>query len=201
MKAIVIALAFGDIYTNEDSPKLIRPLDGSISRLIEGLRKARELRANTLQILCTAGYGKINPRKSHPNRKVSLAKQIEKWILESDTFWGHCLKNHLTAEPLCWSTRNEIRVGIKKSLRLNLDSWDNSETHLIVASNWAHLPRIWLYTKLYTPKTWKVHLVRAKHRFSLTDHVLEIPKIARDILYVLKVTDRLNQIRRQHLSH
>ncbi len=85
--------------------------------------------------------------------------------------------------------RNEVRLGLKVAQRLI----DEGEVKVVIASNLAHLFRIWMYTMLYTSKSWRVKLVRAHHRFLVMDHLGEVVKVVRDVLYILRVRRRLRR--------
>jgi len=182
MKKIVgISLGFGDIYDEGGIGKLHQPLDGSIARFNAVAKCKPEL------IICTAGYSRKSPTAPSKERKLSLAHQLNRYVTEYDQKWEH----RLFTRPLCWSTRNEIRVGIKIAKCRDIDGV--TPFVLVIASNLTHLPRICMYTKLYAPKNWRVKLVRARHHFSVLDHSLEPPKIARDIIYIVKVLWRLRR--------
>ncbi len=189
-KFVGIALALGDIYTNGGSGKLIQPVDGAIARYI-AVRDYLEEFSNDRNslIICTAGYSKKHPRYAEllPDyrlgRVVSLAAQLFRYCSERG------LRLPL-AYPLCWSTRNELRIGIKTALKSFATK--DEEVTVVIASNFTHLIRIWLYAKMYTPKNWKFKLVRARHQFTLMSHLMEIPKIIRDLDYALRVWSRLD---------
>ena len=183
MKTVAIALALGDIYDERGLGHINKPLDGGIARfktVTEWLLPKDSL------VVCTAGYSKKNPTEQNEMRRMSLAGQLERYIIEYDQFW----ENNFVAKPLCWSTRNEVRVGIKLVQRIGFVK-KSELANLIISSNFSHLIRIWLYTKMYTPKKWRVRLIWAHHQFSLMSHVIEIPKMIRDILYFIKVLYRL----------
>ncbi len=176
MKHFVISLALGDIYGNSGKGELNEPLDGAIARFKAGM-SALPHDVDTA-VICTAGYSKKEPRIPQPERLVSLAEQLGRYISTHHLFTN--IK--VFTKPICWSTRNEVRIGIKIAQRLGYVRKED-EVDVIIASNLTHLFRIWLYAKLYTPKNWRFVAVRAKHQFSLVSHLLELPKIVRDLHY------------------
>ena len=188
MKTVAISLALGDIYSDGGIGEINKPLDGAVARF-EAITK--EVSVTEALILCTAGYGKKEPLIPKRYRTLSLAGQLSRYVNQYRQEWS----KHLVTKPLCWSTRNEVRVGIKLAQRLGFVR-GSEPANLLVSSNASHLIRIRLYTKLYTPKSWKVRQVSAKHQFSLISHLLEIPKIARDIIYSLRVLKRLRSFKR-----
>lgn len=191
MKQFAISLALGDIYGNSGNGKLKEPLDGAIARFKAGV-SALPHDVDTA-IICTAGYSKKEPRIPQPERLVSLAGQLERYVSK------HYLFTHIkvVTKPICWSTRNEVRIGIKVAQRLGYVRKED-EVDVIIASNFTHLFRIWLYAKLYTPRNWRFVPVRAKHQFSFVSHVLELPKIVRDLHYSAKVLLRLRRLKRHN---
>lgn len=188
-KTVVISLALGSLFEDEGLGKLIIPVDGAISRFYAGTKHV--LINDRSLVVCTAGYGKKDPRKPQQGFRLSLAEQLARYVAIHDKFW----KPHLSAVPLCWSTRNEIRLGIKQAVRLGFAN-KHEPTLLIVASNAIHLIRIWLYLKMYKPQSWALRLVKAKHPFSFISCVGELFKIARDLKYALTVKSKLKGIRR-----
>ncbi len=184
-KFVGIALAFNDIFTDLGlGGDLIRPLDGSIIRYSAVRDYLDRFKFDDSVIVATAGFTKKTPRKISPTeREVSLANQLFKYCDQYNSRLP-------LAETLCWSTRSEIRIGIKTAIRRGFASKDEKDVTVVIASNLTHLIRIWLYAKIYTPKTWKFKLIRVKHRFSFWSHLLEIPKLIRDIDYSLRLRSR-----------
>lgn len=180
MKVIGICLALGHIYQNRGKGELVRPLDGAIARFDRVTKRAAEIysldKKGTLNLICTAGYSKAHPYCAERPGEVSLAGQLDRFVNDHARKW----KKFLRAEPLCWSTRNEIHEGIQLALRERHAKKDEAAV-LLIASNWAHLPRVWLYAQLYKPKAWKLELLVAHHSFSLRDYLLEIAKIGREL--------------------
>lgn len=183
-KTLGIILALGDLYGDAGEGELHRPLDGGVSRIEAAI--ARMVPATCSLLVCSAGYSKEDPGVPSPERLASLAEQAARFIYERHDSWIH----YLVARPLCWSTRNEVRVGIKVALLEKFATRDE-KVRVVIATNLSHMPRVWLYTKLCAPKNWRVELVRARHQFSLMSHLLEAPKLARDIVYTLRVFYRL----------
>ena len=186
MKTVAISLAFGDIYRGAGTGHLKQPLDAAVARF-KAVTAGITCDDNSL-IVCTAGYSKKHPTVPQPERQVSLAEQLGRYVGEYETRWT----SRLVAKPLCWSTRNEVRVGIKYAQRMAFAS-KNEEAIVAIASNFTHLIRIWLYAILYTPKNWKIKMIWARHRFSLWAHLFEPPKIARDVIYIMRVLWRLRR--------
>ncbi|MBP6948709.1 MAG: hypothetical protein KBC41_04370 [Candidatus Pacebacteria bacterium] len=189
MKTIGILLALGDIYSNSGIGSLNKPIDGGVSRF-KAVTSNIPCDENSL-IVCSAGYTQKNPSTPHPERMLSLAGQIARYINENEVAWN----DFLIAKPLCWSTRNEVRLGIKLAINEQFVKRDEKVT-LVISSNLSHLARVWLYTKLYIPKNWEVKIVRAHHQFSLFSHILEVPKIIRDVVYTVKVLNRLQRFKK-----
>jgi len=192
-KTVGISLALGDLYSRDGVGPLIHPLDGAIARFRALTRAINPLEPHI--IVCSAGYCRQDPTRPQPHRHVSLAGQLAKYVRKEEGVWV----NDLVSKPLCWSTRSEVRVGIKLAQRLGFAKKEEKVT-VMVASNFSHLFRIWLYTELYTPGNWKVRLVRAHHKFSLVSHLLEFPKIIRDLLYIHRVLARLKRIKSKFLQ-
>lgn len=192
MKTIAISLALGDIYTDKGLGRINKPFDGAVARF-EAIARAVENK-NAL-IICTAGYTRKQPLTPQKERVISLSGQLARYVSE----YKPSLVKRLLCKPLCWSTRNEVRVGIKLAQRVGFAN-KTELANLFIVSNASHLIRVWLYTKFYTPPAWKVNFVKAEHHFSIISHLLEIPKILRDILYILRVLDRLESIKRLHTA-
>lgn len=193
-KFIGISLALGDIYDDDGTGKLIRPVDGAIARYELVRDYVEEFSDNRHSvIICTAGYSKGYPRcieflkNGNLGRMASLSEQLFRYCSENGTRLP-------LAYSLCWSTRNEVRIGIKTALRC-FASREELVT-VVIASNLTHLIRIWLYAKMYTPKGWNFKLIRVKHQFTLMSHLMEVPKFIRDFDYTLRVHSRLNRLRR-----
>ncbi|MFM2383633.1 MAG: hypothetical protein RIQ72_205 [Candidatus Parcubacteria bacterium] len=202
-------LALGDIYTPKG--KLILPVDGVVDRLratCDWIDLSVGVADSTL-LFASAGYAKRSRFASQlfPNdkRPLSLANQLSKYLAEHYGEDSSLIPSaKLSAEPLCWSTRNEVRVAIKRTkawMKENGYDEQNSEVVFVVASHWAHLPRIWLYCKWYLPKEWSVKLVVAKHAFSLRSHLIEPPKFLRDCWLLRRVLSRLNRMKVKHVRY
>ncbi len=177
-------LALGDIFS-PNGTELRLPIDGSIDRLRTMCHWVDDCAGSTDSTLywASAGYAKRTPGVSqlepHPGRQVSLAEQVSRYLkLLHATTAAEGEKPDiipapkLLAKPLCWSTRNEIRVAVRRTQRWMKEHGyinQNSEVIFVVASQWAHLPRIWLYCKWYVPREWGVKLLRSSHEFT---HVL-----------------------------
>lgn len=185
MKKIAIALALGDIYAQGGVGELKQPLDGACARFAAVTRGMTC--DNDSLVICTAGYSDTNPTVPHDSRRLSLAGQLERYVRET----GNTYFLRLTAKPLCWSTRNEVRLGIKIAQRRSFANKEEKDVQVVIASNLTHLFRIWLYLLLYTPKNWKIKLVWAHHHFSLMSHLLEPIKVIRDLVYIVRVLHRL----------
>lgn len=170
MNAVVIVLGLADIFGNEGQGEIIKPLDGSIKRFTDGVGALTVSTSNFL-VICTAGYDATSPREPVKNaRKVSLAHQFERWVLiEMPDF-----QDFLRITPLCWSTRKEVKLGIRLAMRESGFGPDD-DVELVIASNPLHLLRIWLCTKWYAPKKWRVRLIPSFHAFSLASWLREIP--------------------------
>ncbi|MDB5259040.1 MAG: hypothetical protein JWO73_248 [Candidatus Taylorbacteria bacterium] len=188
MKTIGIALALGDIYEAAGSGRLHMPLDGGIARLDGLIRQMTRDRSSL--IVATAGYSKHEPLVPQPDRMVSLADQLARYVRINTVLW----EDRVLAKPLCWSTRNEIRNGIKLAQRAGF-AGRNEPVRVLIASNWLHLIRIRLYTSLYMPKSWKVQFTAVDDRFSFRSHMSEFPKIIRDMLLNARILRRARRIR------
>jgi hypothetical protein len=186
MKTVAISLAFGDIYKEAGIGPLKQPLDAAVARF-KAVTAGITCDDYSL-VVCTAGYSKKHPTVPQSERQASLAEQLGRYVGEYEARWA----SRLVAKPLCWSTRNEVRVGIKYAQRIAFVS-KNEEAVVVIASNFTHLVRIWLYAILYTPRNWKIKMIWARHCFSLRAHLLEPPKIARDVIYILRVLWRLRR--------
>ncbi len=179
MKIVAISLALGDIYKDGGLGEINQPIDGAIERFNTVIKYEPSL------VICTAGYSRKSPRKPVKERQVSLSDQLQRYIKENEKWWNE----RLIAKPLTWSTRNEIRLGIKLAIREGFDREDE-DVILVVASNFSHLVRIWLYLRLYAPQAWNIKMVRAHHKFTLFSHFLEMPKFLRDLRYLCRIVWR-----------
>lgn len=188
MKTIGIILALGDLYQDAGTGKLHEPVDGVVDRLDVILEIAKDC-PQGLILVSTAGYSKKHPITPQPERVVSLADQLHRFVANHRSSY----LNNLVAKPLCWSTRDEVRAGIKVARRIIADRQDKAR--LVLASNWWHLPRIWLYTQVYVPKDWQVIIAPSKRRFSIRDLLMEGVKTVRDISYFIRVVARLRHYR------
>lgn len=179
MRSVGIVLALGDIYDCRGIGNLRHPVDGVADRF----RAIMAVCDSDFVLVSTAGYSKESPQAPVLERQVSLCRQFERYLCEIRS----SALNKLIAVPLCWSTRNEVRVGIKTAIsRGEIDR--DEPVELIIASNWTHLPRIWLYAKVYMPKKWKLRLVVAKRKFSFGDSFLVEPaKTVRDAMYFIRL--------------
>ncbi len=184
-KVIGISLACGDIFGNKGMGALKKPIDVSVERL-EAIIKELKGEMNSL-IVCTAGYGRENPDEPNEKRILSLADQLKRY--EHDRFWS----DSLVAEPLCWSTRNEIRFGIGLAQYLNFVKKDDVDVVVVVASHPAHSFRIKMCLHFYVPKAWKVKFVPVEHKFPMFDRMLEIVKIAKDFACIVISRWQLNR--------
>lgn len=198
MKQLAISLALGDLYDDAGRGLLRVPVDGGIARfraVTHALPPSDEV-----LVICTAGCSRHAPRTPQPERQVSLAGQLKRHVQKCAPWWNE----RLVAVPLCWSTRNEVRIGIKYALRGEAGrpafARTDERVEVRIASNLTHLIRIMLYAQLYVPRTWKIKLVRARHHFSLRSHVMEPLKIARDMWYIFRVLHRLRRVRRLRQS-
>jgi hypothetical protein len=190
-KTLAISLALGDLYDEAGYGDLRYPIDGAVARF-EAVTRGMSCDTSSL-VVCTAGFCKNDPRVPQLHRRISLATQLNNYLIANRNFdWVE----RLFAKPMCWSTRNEVRLGIKVAQHTGFAN-KNERVTVRIASNMSHLIRIWLYAEMYTPDNWKFQLVRARHRFSLISHLLEIPKFMRDLWYVIKVRNRLKRITRR----
>lgn len=80
-------------------------------------------------------------------------------------------------EPTGWGTESEIKSAIDV-IKHKLADTRNYDITLVVATNWAHMPRVWLLVAMYKPKRWKCVFVTAKHYFSPWSYLREIPATA-----------------------
>jgi hypothetical protein len=179
-KTVVLALAFGDIYDEAGEGRLIQPVDGAVERLRCGLRTAKEIGAE-YRIFCTAGFTRQIPCREQPKRLVSLADQMLRFLSE-DTGLASETEN-FTAIPLCWSTEAEVQQGIQLSKQCFVQVDD--EVTLVIATNWAHIPRVWIHAKKYLPAGWELKLVCAHHAFGYEFYTLEPLKVLRDATVAL----------------
>lgn len=188
-KYIGIALALDDVFDRQGAGYVKRPVSGTVSRY-DTLNHAIPLYAPKVRIYASAGYSRESPLEASPERTVALADQLKRFV---STYRRQSLKR-LEARGCCWSTRSEVRVGIKMALREGFAQKDE-DAMLVIASNAAHLPRVALYALVYKPEAWDLMLVRARHRFGLIDTLLEAPKIVRDLVYFGRVFYRLRRMR------
>ena len=181
MRIIGICLALGHIYQNKGKGERKRPVDGAVARFEAVTDYADELyKANKKVkpfLICTAGYTWENPRRPEHEGDLSLAEQLDRYVVDHAGKW----KQFLHTEPLCWGTRNEIREAIALAERQGF-ARPGDEVILLIASNWAHIPRVSIYANLYLPKGWKLKLLVAHHRFSVLDYLKEVVKLTRDAL-------------------
>ncbi len=193
MKHLLISLALGDIYSKGGTGPLNTPVDGAVARF-KALTDTATCDEQTL-VVCTAGFARGCPFYAKPIREISLAGQLRRYVAENSPQW----LERLVVKPRCWSTRNEVRLGIKEAMR---SGFANKEEPVMVfiASNMAHLPRISLYARMYLPKKWGVMLVRASHPFTLWSHIQEPIKIRRDLFYILRVRRRLRRLKLRQLA-
>lgn len=188
MKTLGIALALGDIYRDGGAGEVIKPFDGAVARF-DGLIRAIDTMVTL--IVSTAGYSKNIPLYPQPERQVSLAKQLERFLREH----RKALVPWVTTRPLCWSTRNEVRVGMKLAQQCGFAKKDE-KVKVVIASNATHLLRITLYAFFYKPRMWTFRPVIVRHHFSLQSHLLEPVKLLRDVVYVFRVLARVKRIKR-----
>jgi len=175
-KYVAIALSLGDILNHRADPGTILgrviktrngQVDGAIYRydaLVRWLSLHRCL-DNRTKIMATGGYSKEEPLVPNPGRPVSLADQLRQYLVEV-RHADHDELARLSAYPCCWGTGPEIRMGI--ALAKGKDGFIQPEDRvtLIVATNWSHIPRVWLYCLRYKPKAWKLRLLPVSHYFS-----------------------------------
>lgn len=158
VKTVVIALALSDIYSPSGS--LIEPLDGSIARFDAAV--AGIPNNDSTVIVATAGYHKTAPLVPRPNRPVSLAKQLERYVETYRPKWYPLL----IAEPRGYGTYPEIWNGVRLAIEKG-DADPNLPTQLVIATNWLHTWRVKLYCKrLKLPPRWTVEVRCAKHVFT-----------------------------------
>jgi hypothetical protein len=175
---IAIVLAFGDIYERGGEGNIILPIDGVLSRLqatVAGLDPA-----STIAVVCTAGYSRKSPTRSIPQRRVSLAGQLRRYMVDHAKGWVP----KLFAEPLCWSTENEIRTALRLA-REQFGIQGTDQLHIVTASHWAHVPRIHLFLYRYRSAGWTHEVRVARHRFGAVNYLIEPIKLVRDLVSVL----------------
>jgi hypothetical protein len=197
MKTLGIWLAFGDIYAEGGLGAPIVPYDGSTKRLKRLLQEVARAPLCKWRIVTTAGYSKRAPRHQVEEREVSLADQQARWVTEEHPWY----RERLLVRPLIYSTRNEIKVGMKQAVRSGFYSCEEP-TRVVVASHPLHLVRIALYCVMYCPRGWQWKLLPVWHQFSFYSYVHEFAALARDLCYGLTLAYRLYRFRHSHnLTH
>jgi hypothetical protein len=198
-------LALGDIYTPDGV--LHKPVDGVVARLKGSCRwihRYAGLNDPTL-FFASAGYARPNKWTSQlypwQGRPVSLACQLKRYLVEhySDDDDLIIPSVKLQAKPLCWSTRSEIRLGVKRTQAwMKEHEFEDKECEviLVVASHWAHVPRILMYCWWYVPRSWGFKLLCVKHVFSLRSHLSEPLKLQRDLIRWLRTLFRLRRMKK-----
>lgn len=175
-KTLGICLAFNDIYTNAGKGSLVSPLGGVTERFDGVTKKMSDISSDKNIIISTAGFSKRNPTEPQPKRLVSLSDQLYRFVCDKRPEY----KDLLHTLPLCWSTNNEIRVGIEQALQRDFCTF-NEEVNLVIASHSWHIPRIWMYCKMYMPHQWKLHLISVKEKVSYRSYLHEIVTFIRDV--------------------
>lgn len=175
-----LSLGFGDIYADRGTGLLITPFDGSVQRMLAIGKYIKEHRGNdgVGMLVSCAGYSKKDPLHPQPERAVTLAEQANR-------FWREDQKAFRTiphlAYPCCWSTENEVMMGLKV-MRLQVTNGESSRVTVVIASHELHLKRIKMYTDKYLPKGWTVVLLPVEHQFSWIDKLGEWVKMTRDLV-------------------
>jgi len=169
-KTVMIALAFDTLYDEAGEGNLILPVGGVIERFRAALKATKEL-GNKYRIFSTAGYTRRSPCFPEVKCMVSLTDQMRRFISENSEFVSEVPS--FAGLSLCWGSDFEIQHGIKLAQGGFVCNGD--EVTLVVATNWAHIPRVWLYCMRHLPCGWSLKIVRAKHYFSLYSYLREIP--------------------------
>ena len=159
MKTVIIPLAL----SHPDDSKC----RGAYLRLLTGI--LHEDRRSTV-VIQTAGYCKENPRHAHWAKRSLCEAMKDK--LEGEM---HPWAENFIARPLTWSTRGEIRYGLKVIRQMKIAT-SRQSLNIIISSNLLHLLRIRWYVWMYTPWAWKVTYKTSWHPFGWKDRLLEIPK-------------------------
>lgn len=186
MKVLAIALAFGDLYEDNGKGELKIPHDGAIDRfhcLVKNLPSNSECK-----FCCSAGFAKRSPLRPVPERSVSLADQLNRYVRENypDIY------ELLHTSGVSWGTRREISDAIFLAKLSGYKKDD--EVKVLIASHPAHLFRVKICAKQLMPKNWELVLLKSKHRFSLRDKIYEIPKIVKDLLWLKKKKKSLETV-------
>lgn len=164
------------------------PPDGATARfgsLAEYIAKTSQTRMySTVRIYCFAGHSSRDPGQPTDACKVSLGRQLERFVSTNCPSWKSKLKTGSEA----WSTYGEIRRAIMEAYKEGISLSDEDVT-LVIASNLAHLPRIWLICCWLKPDTWRLKLVRAHHFFGLRSIVGEPFAILKNIFLRFRLKD------------
>ncbi len=171
VKIVGVGLALDDVYNGggEVMNGLVHPLDGSIARCNAVLEYVRQKSYVLFRLYLSAGFSKKCPAEAVGARQVSLAKQLYNYFyLQNDDCTGKiCIPGYV------WGTEPEIVSAIAEARR-SFVTRDDKVT-LVIATNWAHIPRVLLYSMRHKPIEWKLKLLVAKHHFSLLSTIREAP--------------------------
>ena len=154
---------------------LPRKSGGTTERCAQALHYATEVLSSddvdTIRYaILTAGYTKESPKETTQEHSVSLAAQQSNYLNSLGDTSRHLI------DPSGWGTFDEtfhsIRI-IKRMLKM-YDASD-SEIHVVVSSNPFHLfGRVALCWRLMKPDGWKIHFVKAYHRYTWKERFQEI---------------------------
>lgn len=183
-----ICLAFEDLYSDAGRGDLIST-DGVVLRLKAVIKKMNQIGAKRDLLVSTAGYSKRDPRHPQPEREVSLSRQLYRYIGEKMPVAKYSFYIFV---PLCWSTENEIRVGIEEAMKTGY-CHTKEKANLVIASHPFHLVRVWMYCKMYMPIEWRLHLVPVVHKFSYKSYLHEFYTLFRDLPRFFKSIPKIPQ--------
>lgn len=146
---------------------------GTTERCAQALHFASEVlsEGNTRRyVVLTAGYTKASPTVPNIAHPRSLAVEQSMFLNSLGDESVHLV------EPSGWGTFDEtfhaIRI-IKETLRMYQTS--DTEVHIVVASNPFHLfSRVALCWWAMKPPEWKIHFVKAHHRYTWKERFQEI---------------------------
>lgn len=161
-----IALALGDIFKEAGcAENPTEPFDGALWRYFTVIRGSEGI-----PVVCTAGFSKQNPTVQCPERTVALCQQLTRFVEADDPEAAEWIYSN----PLTWGTRNEILHSISEAIRLGLAD-PNKPAKLVIATNPAHIIRVWLCCMKLKPQLWKVDLRVSHHPFTWRSKLREIP--------------------------
>jgi len=147
---------------------------GTTERCAQALHFATETFSSDVDCIryaiLTAGYTKESPREPTKDHPHSLALQQSNFLNQLGYESAH------TIDPSGWGTFDETFHSIRLiNGALRMYSMSDSEVHVVVSSNPFHLfGRVALCWWVMKPHGWKIHFVKAYHRFTWKERFQEI---------------------------